>query len=302
MKIATTIQGMEAYADTPSQVVSLFADTPFRYLDYDFGSVLDDCDHWFLRDGWRDEIQKTKAEADRLGIRFVQAHAPGFILQGKRAEYGISAAIRAIEACKILEISKMVVHSGFFPEIKYPHGAEEYFKTNAPYFQALIPVMEANDVHILFENTTIKHCGEGCYFPIYAKDLNAMVAYMNHPLFGAAWDVGHANIDKIDHEKEILELGSNLGAIHVHDNRGFLDEHMMPMMGCCDYDSLMRGLIQSGFDGYFTLEVKHLFNYHRATQTQGPLSKGNLRLKQEALSLMYHICKHILSTYGVYEE
>ena len=45
MKIATTIQGMEAYADTPAQVVSLFADTPFRYLDYDFGSVLNDCDH-----------------------------------------------------------------------------------------------------------------------------------------------------------------------------------------------------------------------------------------------------------------
>ncbi len=302
MKIATTIQGMGAYAETPAQVVSLFADTPFRYLDYDFGSVLDDCDHWFLRDGWRDEVQKTKAEADRLGIRFVQAHAPSFILQGERAEYGISVAIRAIEACKILGISKMVMHSGFFPEIKYPHGAEEYFKANAPYFQALIPAMEANDVHILFENTTIKHCREGCYFPIYAKDLNAMVAYMNHPLFGAAWDVGHANIDNIDHQKEILELGSNLGAIHVHDNRGCLDEHLMPMMGNCDYDALMRGLIQSGFSGYFTLEVKHLFDYHRAIQSDGPLAKGSVAIRKEALSLMYHICKHILSTYGVYEE
>ena len=302
MKIATTIQGMEAYADTPAQVVSLFADTPFRYLDYDFGSVLNVSNHWFLRDGWKDEIHKTKAEADRLEIRFVQAHAPSFVLQGERAELGISAAIRAIEACKILGISKMVVHSGFFPEIKYPHGAEQYFKTNAHYFQALIPAMEEHDVYILFENTTIKHCREGCYFPIYAKDLNAMVAYMNHPFFCAAWGVGHAKIDNIDHQKEILELGSNLGAIHVHDNRGYLDEHLMPMMGNCDYDALMRGLIQSGFNGYFTLEVKRLFDYHRAIQSDGPLAKGSVAIRKEALSLMYHICKHILSTYGVYEE
>ena len=129
-----------------------------------------------------------------------------------------------------------------------------------------------------------------------------MVEYMKHPLFGAAWDVGHANIDKIDHEKEILELGSNLGAIHVHDNRGYSDEHLMPMMGCCDYDSLMRGLIQSGFDGYFTLEVKHLFDYHRNVHSDGVLSKGELSIKQEALSLMYSVCKHILSSYDVYEE
>ena len=200
MKIATTIQGMEPYAKTPEQVVSLFAKTPFRYLDYDFGSVLDVSEHWFMGDGWREVIQKTKEEADRLGIRFVQAHAPDCVLQDGRAELGIFATIRAIEACGILGISKMVVHSGFFHEIKYPDGAEEYHKTNAPYFRALIPAMEQNNVHILFENTTIKHCKEGCYFPIYAKDLNGMVAYMNHPLFGAAWDVGHAHIDQIDHQ------------------------------------------------------------------------------------------------------
>lgn len=301
MKIATTIKGIQPFVDTPEQVISAFSGTGFRYLDYDFGHVLHRENHWFMTDVWEREILKIKQTAEEAGIAFVQAHAPSCVLRGDGLEMGILATTRAIEACGILGIRNMVIHSGFFKELKYPQDQEQYFQENEPFFKALIPAMEKNQVHVLFENTTFNHCVEGCYFPILARDLNAFVEFMNHPLFGAAWDVGHAHIDGIDHEKEILELGQNLKAIHVHDNQGFRDEHLIPFMGNVDFDSLMRGLTKSGYRGYFTLEVKRFFDY-RSNAPDGPLKNIDLTLKKETLSIMYSICRYILSAYGVYEE
>ena len=51
--------------------------------------------------------------------------------------------------------------------------------------------MEKNNVNVLFENGT----KQVRYYPMLAKELNAMIEYMDHPLFGAAWDVGHAHIE-----------------------------------------------------------------------------------------------------------
>ena len=302
MKIATTTRGIQPFLDTPEQVVSVYQNTGFRYLDYYFGNVLKEPNHWLMADDWQATATRIRQAADAVGIRFVQAHAPEVVIrENYTSDKGICATIRAIEACSILGISHMVVHSGFFSQFKYPDDSEAYFKANKPYFQALIPAMERYQVHILFENTTIKHCIQGCYFPIFARDLNALIAHMNHPLFGAVWDVGHAHIDGLNQKKEILELGTNLKAIHVHDNHGETDEHLIPFMGTANFDSLMRGLIQSHFQGYFTLEIKNFFQY-RDQVPRGPLQNVNLALKKETLSLTYSMCRYILSAYGVYEE
>ena len=124
---------------------------------------------------------------------------------------------------------------------------------------------------------------------------------MKHPLFGTAWDIGHANMDGIDHYAEIMEMGNNLKAIHVHDNNGMRDDHTAPFLGTSDYDSLMRGLIESGFSGYFTLEADGFFKYNRRSET-GTLSHISTELRTDTLALLYKISKYILSVYNVYED
>ena len=167
--------------------------------------------------------------------------------------------------------------------------------------RALIPAMEKNGVSVLFENTTIKHCGNGWYFPIKGSDLNDFIEFMDHPLFGAAWDVGHANMDGIDHHDEIVTLGKNLKAIHVHDNYGDKDRHLAPFLGKLDIDSLMRGLIDSGYEGYFTFESDGFFKYNRGA-AEGPLAHPTLEIKKESVKLLNLIGKTILGAYGIYEE
>lgn len=301
MKIATTIGEVRGYASSFADAVRMYEGTGFRHLDFQFYNVLKDGDP-FMTDAWRDMIEEVRDVAQALGFDFVQAHAPGCKICGGDTEREIEATLRAIESCGMLGIENMVMHSGFLPGFKYPDDMLSYCEANAPFFRALIPAMEKHGVHILFENTTEKHCRGGKFFPILGRDLNAMVDYMDHPLFGAAWDVGHANMDDIDHAAQIKEMGENLRAIHVHDNFGEKDIHLLPLMGTTDYDNLMQGLLDSGFDGYFTLEIKNNFFFERRARFTGPLAHPPVEVKKAALQLQYAVAKAILEAYNAYEE
>lgn len=304
MKIATTIGEMYAFTESPAEAVRQYENTGFKYLDYSFYNVVSNANDTFMSDGWKDGVLEAKAAAEELGFKFVQAHAPACKIIGEGSDIGLMATKRSIEACGMLGIKNMVIHSGISPEYKYPQDKLAYFKANEPFFRALIPEMEKYEVNILFENTTIKHCGSGSFFPITGQDLNDFVEFMGHPLFGAAWDVGHANMDGIDHYTEIMTMGKNLKALHIHDNDGNKDLHTAPFLGTLDYDSLMRGIIESGFDGYFTFESDGFFKYKRSNNLDpnGKLAHPTLEIKKAALSLLYLIGKTILTEYGLYEE
>ncbi|MBE6715068.1 MAG: sugar phosphate isomerase/epimerase [Ruminococcaceae bacterium] len=307
MKIATTIGEMynfsssSNFASSSAEAVSYYKDTGFHCLDFSFYAACDNKNSPLEADNWKDLIFESKAMADKLGFSFVQAHAPSCELRGEGMERELLITNRAIEACEILGIKNMVMHPGRFPEISYNGGEEAYCKENEPFFKALIPAMEKHNVNILFENGTLVYSPNGCYYPVLAKDLNAIIDYMDHPLFGAAWDVGHAHMESLDHYTQIMELGKNLKAIHVHDNDGSGDWHDSPFFGSVDYDSLMRGLIESGFEGTFTLEADSFFSYDRRGRS-GRLGRTPLPVKQAALSLLYVAAKTILTEYDLYEE
>lgn len=305
MKIATTIGEMYAYTSSVAEAVRQYQDTGFRYLDYSFYDVITKTNHPFMSNDWKSGVLEAQEAADELGFKFVQAHAPSCEIIGPGNEIGLEATKRSVEACGMLGIKNLVVHSAFSPQYKYPNDKIEYFKANEPFFKACLPLMEKYDVSILFENTTIKHCTDNCYFPIMGKDLNDFVEFMAHPLYGAVWDVGHAHMDGIDHYTEIMTMGKNLKAIHVHDNDGKKDLHTAPLLGTLNYDSLMRGLIELGYDGYFTLEAGDFFKYMRSSRLNDPdgrLIHPTLEIKREAIKLLYFITKTMLTEYGVYEE
>lgn len=301
MKIATTTGEVRGYAATPAEAVKMYEGTGFRHLDFNFYEVLKEGDP-FMTDIWKDQILEAKEAAAALGMDFVQAHAPGCTICGGDTEREIAAVKRSIEACGLLGIENMVIHSGFLSGFTYPDDMQAYCRANEPFFRALIPAMERYGVHILFENTTEKHCRGGKFFPILGRDLNEMIAFMDHPLFGAAWDVGHANMDDIDHAAQIKDLGSNLRAIHVHDNFGEKDIHLLPLMGSTDYDNFMQGLLDVHFPGYFTLEIKNNFYFARRKGLTGPLAYPSKELKKAALQLQYAVAREILTAYNVYED
>ena len=154
MKLATTIGEMYAFTKTPAEAVRQYEGTGFRCLDYSFYNVAKNPSNPFMGENWRDQILEAKAAAEELGFTFVQAHAPDCALRGEGLERGLLATVRSIEACGMLGIRNMVIHSGFFPEYKYPQDAQAYFRANEPFMRALIPAMEQHGPMFLMASKT----------------------------------------------------------------------------------------------------------------------------------------------------
>lgn len=93
----------------------------------------------------------------------------------------------------------------------------------------------------------------GNYYFYTGADMREFIDYAGHPLLGVCWDTGHANIEGSQY-REILALGDTLKAVHINDNRGERDEHILPFAGTASMDEVMQALADVHFDGYFTME------------------------------------------------
>lgn len=70
------------------------------------------------------------------------------------------------------------------------------------------------------------------------------------------FDFGHANITGLDIPCEIAKLSDTLGLIHVHDNDGRVDNHLIPYAGKINWRNAMGALKNSGYNGPFDLEIR----------------------------------------------
>ena len=62
------------------------------------------------------------------------------------------------------------------------------------------------------------------------------------PLVGICWDTGHANRNSDDQIPSIMRLGGRIKALHVNDNLGQTDLHIMPFLGNVPWEDVMHAL------------------------------------------------------------
>lgn len=73
---------------------------------------------------------------------------------------------------------------------------------------------------------------------------------------GICLDTGHLNIAKGNPEDFITDTGKLLKALHIADNLGENDDHMLPFgRGTVDWKSVMRALGKISYGGLFNFEV-----------------------------------------------
>jgi sugar phosphate isomerase/epimerase len=234
-----------------------------------------------------------------MGIRLIQAHAP----MGHPLEDGGKLGndtLRCVDACGYWGIPNLVVHSGYTQGIT----PEECFAQNREFFMPLLERAEQYGVNILVENFN-KMSVPGLYWIDNATDLLGMIEYVNHPLFHAVWDAGHANLQEMPQDEELRLLGSHVRALHIQDNRGDHDAHLLPFLGTMSMDAVMHGLLDIGYEGYFTFEVGGIFStaeQKRPFAKDSRLAKAPLSLRLAADRYMYELGKCVLTEYGCFEE
>ena len=71
---------------------------------------------------------------------------------------------------------------------------------------------------------------------------------------GICLDFGHAHMDG-DLIDAIEVVSGHLAAIHVHDNGGRADDHLLPFEGTIDWPAALTAIQKVGYDGALILEI-----------------------------------------------
>lgn len=304
MKLATTTGDFDGCFDSYEEKIRALYEAGFRFIDMNFYTQLSP-DSTIMCDNWRKNVESIKAAAEELGMEFVQAHSAGGnpLCHDEKWDMLLASTIRSIEVCALLGIPSTVVHLGWEAGI----GKDEYFEKNLAFYKLLFPAMENNGVNVLIENSTKANMGKNYYFYTGAE-MKEFLQYADHPLLHACWDTGHANIEGHQYQ-DIMDLGADLYGVHINDNRGKSDEHIMPYQGTMNMDEVMNALIDSKYSGVFTFEAsemlrkaKYWLGDRQVYEKDTRLANPPLCLKRQAEKLLYETGVYILDSYGVLEQ
>lgn len=305
MKLATTTGDFGRFCSTYEECVENVCEAGFKYIDLSMYTPAED-DRLLIRDDWRDCTESIRKVADKYGAKFVQAHSPGKgnpIYKDEYYDNLLKMTKRSIEVCGELGIKNTVVHAGTLDGV----SKDEFFERNREFFRLLIPEMEKCSVNVLCENSTDANM-RGKYFTNSGKDMVEFVKCLDHPLFHACWDTGHANVEGSQYD-EIMTLGDELYAVHINDNRGKADEHIIPYLGTLNMDEIMNALIDSGYKGYFTFECddslikpKNWIASRHVFEKDTRLLHPQLFMQKHIEKLLYEIGEYALKSYNCFEE
>ncbi|MBR4895089.1 MAG: sugar phosphate isomerase/epimerase [Clostridia bacterium] len=205
-------------------------------------------DYWcsegspFLGEGYRGWAASLRERAEKNGVPYTHAHAPG--------EAGSAFIVgRAIETTGLLNAKYMVLHPVWREEDRIIEDASRFIAVNAEAVKPWLAEAERCGVTILSENLLWGASRD----PRIISDL---VRAVDSPFFGWCFDTGHANC--FGYAPHILrECAVPPSSLHLQDNHGASDEHLIPGDGTIDWDAMAEALGECGYAGDCVLEAHH---------------------------------------------
>lgn len=307
MKLVTTTADLAPYFEDRSiaSPIAAMNETGFKHLDMSFYSVIYKGSPWILPgDGWKKEVEDSLILADKYGFNFCQAHSPDgeHFKEGEARDALILATKRSIEACAMLNIPHTVIHAaGCGPD------KAEFDRKNIEFYRLFEEDAEKHNVDLLTENSAEAWNPE--YFLRTGKEIREFVENSGIPRLHINWDTGHGNVQGVNQYDDIMAMGKELRALHIQDNDGKVDAHLMPLMGTVNFDDVIRGLIDAGFSGDFTFEGSNALRcagtwpwYRKNVKPEDRLSSPSLALCIKQIALMRDAGVWMLEKYGIQAE
>lgn len=198
----------------------------------------------FTTDGWEDWAKSLRWLAEQNDVEYTHAHAPGNVTS--RGE----CVFRSFELCRILGTKYMVVH----PYHKRADDTiidddDEFVELNVKALPPLLEAAEKNGVILLAENLL---WGSG----IRVSAVSQLISEVNSPYLGLCYDTGHANA-RGHHYRELIGLKHVPMSLHVQDNFGSHDDHLLPGDGIIDWKGFWDTLRTLNYQGELVLEAHH---------------------------------------------
>lgn len=111
-------------------------------------------------------------------------------------------------------------------------------------------------------NNTIDFFGNFNEFQTVYSSIAGIDEYKDN--FTCCVDTGHSNMAvQFGHPKPgdlIRKMGKNVGALHLHDNNGYMDQHALIGMGNIDWVDVFDSLYEVGYQGNYNSESSFYAN------------------------------------------
>ena len=205
-------------------------------------------DYWtfegspFRADHYLEWARSLRVHADEVGIPYTHAHAPGEADDDFWLE-------RSIEATAVLGAEYLVVHPIFSIDGEVMEDGREFLSVNAAAIRKWLPLAEARGVILLSENILWGASSD-------PRIISELVKEVDSRCFGWCFDVGHAW--SCGYAPDVLrQCGAAPLSVHIQDNHGNGDEHLIPGDGTIDFDVFFSALKDVGYHGDCVLEAHH---------------------------------------------
>jgi len=186
---------------------------------------------------------------DIQGVSGVTLHAPFSELCGAAIDPLVREVTRhrfeqAYQLALGYGATRMVVHSGFLPVL---YDVDWFAEQLAAFWRGFLQAHEG-DCLIVLENV----------FETEPGMLARIASEVDDPRFWLCLDLGHANTSGAGAplDEWVKTMGPHLAHVHVHNNHGDFDHHLLPSEGSIDMRAVLPVLHGLSEDVSFALECQ----------------------------------------------
>ena len=232
------------------------------------GSSPEDCVKTFARKGWHflelssehREILLSRRNEEKTGIAF-SSHAKDYGVSFPQGHLWLAADIAAIKQDETIDVLKRwldlycaaditacVLHCGGDEMTSLGKADSEIQEARIKALRILCKHIEGTDTLICMENLA--------RFTTNAAELKSLIDAVGSDRLAICLDTGHLNMLGLPQAEFIEQSGGLLKALHITDNEGRTDQHLMPYgKGSIDWASFISALAKSPYDGVLNFEI-----------------------------------------------
>lgn len=198
---------------------------------------------WAVESAFEPSIPHKVETAAKHGLMVENAHlhfegVNSLWEEGAAGEHYLAELIGLIAEAGVYGVPTLVVH---LTRTSTPPGPNELGYSR---FDRMIEAAERAGVTLAFEN--LKRTDR----------LYDFMARVKSDRVGVCFDAGHNNCFFKD-SRVCRDFAPLIRAVHLHDNNGLKDQHLIPFDGSADWGLIRRELIDSAYTGAWSLEIEH---------------------------------------------
>lgn len=241
----TSVWSSYYFGWTPEETIKYLKEHGFDYCELSFEHSYDLMQRGDIKKAGR-EFRKY---ADEIGMEISQGHLSYEAKLCK--EEGKEFLKKQIDLFIAMGVKNSVLHCD---SLKWREDEtitnEKIVEENLKAIRELLDYIKGENMVICLENLISSD------FVNNVDGLLYLLNELNSENIGICLDTGHLNLRDGDQVNFIRKAGKHIKALHLADNEGKRDQHLMPY-GCgnVDFVSVIREMKKLGYDGLYNLEI-----------------------------------------------